>query len=216
MVPGDRTALELTAWILILSARFADAHSLLNEIGRQDAGSDAVRAYRGIALLYQREYGPAVAELGAACAGSPQAWFTRTALGQALFLEGDVTRALAEFDAVRLSAYDPFAAAEMDARFLAEAYALYARFRSGDTANAEAALERLQRLSQRQFVPAVCFALAEVGRKRYPQALQHLRVSAENRESWYAQFRVDPFVDDVREHAQSLRHSARGFCDMTT
>ncbi len=216
LAPHDRAALELKAWIFILAGRFAEAHSAIDECSREGDGPDFVRTYRGIALLRQRDYPAAIAELTAACAGSPHAVFARTCLGQALYLAGEVARALTEFDAVRLSSYDPFSVGEVDARFIAEAYALYVRFRSGDVSNAEASLERLRRLSQRQFVPALCFALAEIGRKRYGHALQQLRQSAENRENWYAQFRVEPFVDDVREQTQSPRHWTRGFCDMTT
>jgi DNA-binding winged helix-turn-helix (wHTH) protein/tetratricopeptide (TPR) repeat protein len=214
--PRNRSAREVKAWILILGARFADAHSFLDECGRGFEGSEFVRLYRGLAFLYQREYAAAIAELSAACAGAPNAWFARTSLGQALFLAGNAAQALTEFDAVRLSAYDPLAEGEIDTRFVAEAYALYARFRSGDVGNAEPSLERLRRLSRRQFVPAMCFALAEAGRKRYQPALHYLKLSAENREGWYAQFRVEPFVDELREQTQSPRHMTRGVCDMTT
>ena len=60
---------------------------------------------------------------------------------------------------MRLSAYDPLADGEPDVQLIAEGYALYARFRFGDVNGAEASLERLRRLSQRQFVPAAAFVL---------------------------------------------------------
>ena len=81
LAPEDRAALGLKTWILILSARFADAHSLIDEFSRKGEGSEFPRAYRGIALLYQREYPAAIAELTASCAGSPHAWFARTLSG---------------------------------------------------------------------------------------------------------------------------------------
>jgi DNA-binding winged helix-turn-helix (wHTH) protein len=198
LAPDDRVALELKAWILILQARFAEAHAFLDEQSRKPEGFESVRAYRGAALLYEGDYVAAIADLSNACADRPNSSFARTALGQALFLAGDVSRALSEFDAVRFSVADPFAEGELDTRFIAEAYALYARFSSGDAGNAEASLERLRRLSQRQFVPEACFVLAEAGRKNYQDAMKHLRMSKENCERWYAQFRLEPFLDDFR------------------
>ncbi|MBV8116991.1 MAG: winged helix-turn-helix domain-containing protein [Candidatus Eremiobacteraeota bacterium] len=209
--PANRLALGLRAWTLILDRQFAQLLSVLESPRPELNGSDFAHLYRGLALLYQRDYTAATIELSAACAERPHAWFARTKLGQALFLSGNVARAVSEFDAVRLSTYDPLAEDEVDARFLAEGYALYARFRSGDTTNAENALERLRRLSERQFVPAMCFALAEIGRRDEPQALHYLRVSEENCECWYAQFHIEPFVDDVRAQTQSPRHWLGGF-----
>jgi DNA-binding winged helix-turn-helix (wHTH) protein len=209
--PRHRQAHELKAWILILDRQFAQAHSWLDECARTLGDAEFVRVYRGAARLYERHHPAAIAELAAFCAERPQAWFARTCLGQAHFLAGDVARALAEFDAVRLSRYDPLAEGELDARFVAEGYAMYARFRSGDATEAEDALERLRRLSQRQFVPAMCFALAEIGRRREQDALRWLRASRKNCEPWYAQLRVEPFGDDVRELTQSPRRWTRVF-----
>jgi DNA-binding winged helix-turn-helix (wHTH) protein len=205
LAPTNRLAIELKAWILILDGRFAQAHAMVNEYAESQGGSEFVHLYGGVTLLYEGDYAGAIAELSAACSDRPHAWFARTALGQALFLAGDHARALAEFDAVRLSVYDPLAQGEVDARFLAEAYALFVRFRSDDGGSAEASLERLRRLASRQFVPAMCFALAEAGRQRYAQALHYLRLSKENRENWYAQVRVEPFLCELRE-TQNPRH----------
>ena len=213
LAPENATVLGLNAWLLILAARFHQASTFLDAHASALGERQAVRSYRGIVHLFERDYKAAIAELTAACANRPHAWFARVSLGQAWFLAGDAARALSEFDVVRLSAYDPLADGELDVRFVAEAYALFVRFRLGDNAGAEASLDRMRRISQRQFIPAACFALAETGRRQYPQAVQHLRRSAENGEWWYAQSSIDPFLDELRNfsrrEAQNPGHDSR-------
>jgi DNA-binding winged helix-turn-helix (wHTH) protein len=201
LAPKNAMALGFNAWLLILAARFREAHAFLDRHASTFGERHAVRSYRGVLHLFERDYNAAIAELTAACADRPHAWFARISLGQACFLVGDAARALSEFDAVRLSAYDPLADGELDVRFIAEAYALYVRFRLGDNTGAEASLERLRRLAQRQFVPAVCFGLAEAGRRHYSEAAEHLRISGKNGEWWYAQSSIDPFLDELESIA---------------
>lgn len=198
LAPGDATVLGFNAWMLLVTGNFREAHAFLDEHGRALGELQLVRAYRGTVHLFEGDYAAAVAELTAACVDRPHAWFARTCLGQAAFMAGDAARALSELDMIRLAAYDPLADGEADVRFIAEGYALYARFRLGDLAGAEASLERLRRLSQRQFVPAACFVLAETARRQYSQAIHHLQRSKENGEWWYAQAALDPFLHDLR------------------
>jgi DNA-binding winged helix-turn-helix (wHTH) protein len=198
LAPKNAMVLGLNAWILLLESRFRDARVFIDEHGAAMDDERLAGSYRGFVNLFERDYLGAVAELSAACADRPHAWFARICLGQAYCMAGDAVRALSEFDAVRLSAYDPLAEGELDARFLAEGYALYVRVRFGDESGAAASLERLRRLSQQQFVPAVCFVLAETGRRRYSQAAEHLERCRENGEWWYAQSAIDPFLDDLR------------------
>ena len=197
LAPSNCVALFLNAWILVLERRFTDAHAFIDSCGQEFPGVELVRSARGLALLYDREYAPAVAELSALSAEWPDFWLARLALGQALFLAGDVRGALEEFDHIRLSAHDPLVTRQVDVRFMAEAYALYASFRSGDPAKAEESLARLKRSSKQRFIPAYCFALAEAGRKRYQEAAYYVRLSRENRESWYTQLRVEPFLEGL-------------------
>ena len=196
--PAGPGPAALYAWMLLLQSRFRDAHAFIEERARRFDEQDPLRAYRGVAFLLERDYASAVTELSAMCAERPHAWFARVCLGEALFLTGNAARAIAEFDTVRLSAYDPLADGEPDVQLIAEGYALYARFRFGDANGAEASLERLRRLSQRQFVPAAAFVLAETGRGQFRQALAYLQRSKENGEWWYAQSSLDPFLDDLR------------------
>lgn len=199
--PAGPLAATLNAWLLLLQSRFRDAHAFIEAQTLAFDDREPLRAYRGVAFLLERDYASAVTELSAACAERPHAWFARICLGQALFLMGEPARAIAEFDTVRLSAYDPLADGEPDVQLVAEGYALYARFRFGDAGSAEASLERLRRLSQRQFVPAAAFVLAETGRREFGQALAYLQRSKENAEWWYAQSSLDPFLDDLRTNS---------------
>lgn len=186
------------AWVLALQSRFRDARAFVDERIRASGDRDHLRAYRGVTFLLERDYESAVTELASACADRPHAWFARVCLGEALFLTGRPARAIAEFDAVRLSAYDPLADGEPDVQLVAEGYALYARFRFGDGNAADVALERLRRLAERQFVPASTFVLAETGRGQFAAASAHLQRSKENGEWWYVQSHLDPFLDDLR------------------
>ena len=196
LAPKSLPAATLYAWTLQLQSRFRDAQVFIDQRSRAFDDTE-LRVYRGLGSLLERDYASADAELAAVCAERPHA-FARLCLGQARFSLGDATRAIAEFDAVRLSAYDPLTDGEADVQFIAEGYALYARFRFGDVHIAEAALERLRRLSQRQFVPAAAFVLAETGRRQFAAAIAQLQRSKENGEWWYVQSHLDPFLDDLR------------------
>ncbi len=85
----------------------------------------------------------------------------------------------------------------MNARYFAEGYALYARFRNGHIRDAQTGLERLQHLSASQFVPATCFALAKIGRRAHAAALHYICQCGDNRECWYTPLQVEPLVKEL-------------------
>jgi hypothetical protein len=85
----------------------------------------------------------------------------------------------------------------MNAPYFAEGYALYARFRSGHIRDAQTDLERLRHRSASQFVPATCFALAEIGRLDHAAALHFIRPCGDNRECWYTPLQVEPLVKEL-------------------
>jgi hypothetical protein len=114
-----------------------------------------------------------------------------------LVVVGKIRDALQILDTVRHSAYDPLVDRQMNARYFAEGYALYARFRIGDISTAEKDLNRLKRAAESWFVPATIFALAELGRDNYQEALTAIRQCRDNRECWYTHLGVDPLVKDL-------------------
>jgi tetratricopeptide (TPR) repeat protein len=187
----------MRSWICALWGRFDEALELLAALPRELVAANIMQTCRAITILFSGDYQRAAAELDAVCARFPDYWFARTFLGLALLMLGKPTQALALFDEVRLSAYDPLIVRQMNARYFAEGYALYTRFRTGETAEAEKTLARLARLEESEFVPAMCFALAEIGRENFDAARRCIEICGENRECWYTHLGVEPLVKEL-------------------
>jgi DNA-binding winged helix-turn-helix (wHTH) protein/tetratricopeptide (TPR) repeat protein len=211
---SDRIAAFMCGWIPALGGRVDEALAFADALPEDVASLSIIRTGRGIATLFWGDYERAAAELDAVLASRPDYWFARTFLGLAQLMLGKAATALALFDEVRLSAYDPLVTLQMNARYFAEAYALYTRFRIGDTANAEKTLGRLTRLEESEFVPAMCFALAELGRNDRDAARRCIEVAADNRECWYTHLGVEPLakelaLDPTKLYARTLTRSDR-------
>lgn len=192
-----RIAAFMNAWILALSGRFEQSLAFLDSLAPSVSNLNIIQSCRGITTLFSGDYSTAATQLEITCKQWPDYWFGLTFLGLALLCLGETDRALEHFDRVRLSAYDPLVDRQMNARYFAEGYALYTRFRIGDTKAAQSTLERLARLAESQFVPATCFALAEIGRKNRKGALRYIERCGDNRECWYTHLRVDPLVKEL-------------------
>lgn len=195
--PKHRIAAFMYGWILTLSSRFGEAIDFFDSLPRDLSGLNIIATGRGIASLFSGDYPAAKERLGTVCKRWPEYWFGRTFLGLASLLLGEEREAIDHFDRVRISDYHPLVDRQMNARYFAEGYALYARFRGGEIGDAQTNLERLQYLSASQFVPATCFALAEIGRHDHAAALHYIRQCGDNRECWYTHLRVDPLVKEL-------------------
>ncbi|HEV3090461.1 MAG TPA: winged helix-turn-helix domain-containing protein [Candidatus Cybelea sp.] len=206
--PHHRIAAFMYAWILVLTGRSTESLAFVDALPGDVGGTNIMQTCCGIAALFSGKYANAMERLGAASKRWPDYWFARTFLGLSLLLAGGEREALHHFDAVRVAAYDPLVDRQMNARFFAEGYALYARFRIGENEEAAAALQRLTRLSEAQFVPSTCFALAELGRGDVQAALRHIEASRENRECWYTHLGVDPIVKDLHLDPGALYRAA--------
>lgn len=196
--PRDRIGAFMRSWIHTLWGRFDEALALFDALPEEVVSLNVIRTGHAITVLFSGDHERAAAELDAVCSRWPDYWFARTFLGLALLTLGNSSRALALFDEVRLSAYDPLVVRQMNARYFAEGYALYTRFRIGDTAEAEKTLARLTRLEESEFVPAMCFALAELGRENRAAALRSIEIAGENRECWYTHLGVEPLVKELK------------------
>jgi DNA-binding winged helix-turn-helix (wHTH) protein len=196
--PRNRIAAFMRSWIHALWGRFDEALKLFDALPEEVVSLNVIRTGRGITILFSGDYERAAAELDAVCSRWPDYWFARTFLGLALLMFGNEARALALFDEVRLSAYDPLVALQMNARYFAEGYALYTRFRIGETGEAEKTLARLTRLAESEFVPAMCFALAELGQGNRDAALRCIEIAGDNRECWYTHLGVEPLVKELQ------------------
>lgn len=194
---SHRIAVFMYPWILALSSRCSDAKEFIDSLAPKVSQQDIIATCRATATLFSGDYDAAIAELAAACQRWPGYWFSRTFHALGLVAVGKIRDALQTFDEVRQSAYDPLVDRQMNARYFAEGYALYARFRIGDTATAESSLERLKRAAESRFIPATIFALAELGRNNYPEAVTAIRQCGDNRECWYTHLGVDPLVKDL-------------------
>ncbi len=195
--PKHRIAAFMYGWILALSSRFAEAMDFFDTLPSDVSGLNIIATGRAITSLFSGDYLAGKERLHAVCKRWPEYWFARTFLGLASLLLGEAGEAIDHFDQVRISVYHPLVDRQMNARYFAEGYALYARFRSGHVRDAEKDLERLQYLSASQFVPATCFALAEIGRHNHAAALQYIRQCGDNRECWYTHLRVEPLVKEL-------------------
>jgi DNA-binding winged helix-turn-helix (wHTH) protein len=202
--PKHRIAAFMYAWILALSSHSEESIAFIDSLPANISNVDIMQTCRGIATLFLGDYAAAKAELAVTCERWPDYWFARTFLGLALVLLGEEDLGLAHFDEVRLSTYHPLVQRQMNARYFSEGYALYTRFRIGDTEGAEEGLQRLMRLAESQFVPAMCFALAEIGRKNRDAALQYVDLCGRNRECWYTHLGVDPLVKELDLDAERL------------
>jgi DNA-binding winged helix-turn-helix (wHTH) protein len=202
---SHRIAVFMYPWILALSSRCSEAKEVIDSLPPKVAHQDIICTCRAVATLFSGDYDAAIAELATVCRQWPEYWFSRTFHALGLVVVGKIGDALQVLDDVRHSAYDPLVDRQMNARYFAEGYALYARFRTGDVATAERDLNRLKRAAKSRFVPATIFALAELGRDNYPEALTAIRQCRDNRECWYTHLSVDPLVKDLRAENADLR-----------
>lgn len=201
---NNRIAAFMYPWILLLSARFAESVAFIDALPARVSSQNIIATCRGIATLFSGDYDAGNAELESVCRRWPDYWFARTFFALGLVKAGKEEDALRIFDSVRHSTFDPLVDRQMNARYFSEGYALYTRFRVGDTQTAERDLERLVRLEESQFIPATIFALAELGRKRYAEALAYIRQCRDNRECWYTHLAVDPLVAELHLDAAEL------------
>lgn len=94
-----------------------------------------------------------------------------------------------------LSDYDyDFAGAEREyKRAIGQAHAF-----AGDPEEAMKNLDELKKRAQRQYVPALNFALIHIGLGERDQAFEWLEKAYEERSSWLASLKVEPLFDSIR------------------
>lgn len=202
--PTNRIGAFMYPWILLLSSRCSDAVAFIDSLPSGVSGQNIIATCRGVATLFSGDYGAGIEELDNVTRRWPDYWFSRTFLAVGFVATGREQDALKIFDSVRYSTFDPLVDRQMNSRYFAEGYALYTRFRIGDTDNAVRDFERLKRLTESQFVPATIFALGELGRNNHAEALAWIAQSRENRECWYTHLGVDPLVKELHLDAADL------------
>jgi tetratricopeptide (TPR) repeat protein len=139
--------------------------------------------------MIARRYDEAIAQLRRTIALDPNFAYAHWNLGEALYLKGDLTGAIAEYEKAASLDSDP----EIQA-LLARAYA--------ETGKKDQALEILRKLNdtaQHQFVRGYLFALIYIGLGDKTTAIQYLERCYQEHENidlnW---IKVDPLLDPLR------------------
>jgi TolB-like protein/Tfp pilus assembly protein PilF len=138
---------------------------------------------------FSRHYDQAVEQCGKTSELHPNSFWPAYFLGLAYEQQGQVDRAVAEFQmAVKMSGRVTFAAAGLGH--------LYGR--AGKCAEARAIYDELRARAQSGFVPSYDFALVCSGLGWQDQAFEYLDRAYEERSGWMAYLRADPRLDALR------------------
>lgn len=199
--PTDHIGLFLSAWVLILQRRFDEATLFLERAVPKDPGNLLLQQCRGLISLYSGDYRRSISELRAATERAEDLWLATVMLGQGLYLTGQVEEAISYWERVWHAEYDGFMRYQANVRFFAAGYLIFAFFRSGQGERAAQVWDRIRRIERTNYVPAMLHAVACSGARQFEEAHRWIALSRENRECWYTQLAVEPFLSDI----QSLR-----------
>jgi TolB-like protein/Tfp pilus assembly protein PilF len=179
--------------LLVSTGRFEEAIKEGKRAVELDPLSLIINADLGSTLMLSRRYDDTIAQLRLTLGLDPNFAYAHWNLGEALYLKGDSTGAIAEYEKAASLDNDP----EIQA-LLARAYA--------ETGKKEEALEILRKLSataQHQFVRGYLFALIYIGLGDKTTAVQYLERCYRERENidldW---IKVDPLLDPLRGDPQ--------------
>jgi TolB-like protein/Tfp pilus assembly protein PilF len=151
---------------------------------------------------FARQYEQAIEQCWKTNELHPNSFFPAYLLGLAYEQQGQIDRAVEEFQiAVKMSGRVTYAAAGLGH--------LYGR--CGKVADARAIYDELSARGKRDYVPAYDLALVCAGLGWKDQALEYLSKSYEERSGWMTYLKVDPRLDALRSDArfQELLHRVR-------
>ena len=142
---------------------------------------------------FARQYEQAIEQCWKTNEMHPNSFFPAYLLGLAYEQQGQIDRAVEEFQiAVKMSGRVTYAAAGLGH--------LYGR--SGKVADARAIYDELSARGKRDYVPAYDLALVCAGLGWKDQALEYLSKSYEERSGWMTYLKVDPRLDALRSDAR--------------
>jgi eukaryotic-like serine/threonine-protein kinase len=149
-----------------------------------------INASMGLSLYFARDYDQAIAELRKTVDLDPDFVEAHSRLGLVYEQKGMLREAVEEFQkAVAMSGGAPrFISA------LGHAYAI-----SGQTARAQGALIRLERLSHQEYVAPYDVAVVYMGLNDRDRALKYLEAAYQDRSYWMIWLREDPRFDGIRD-----------------
>ena len=148
---NNRIAAFMYPWILSLSARFAEAVAFIDALPASVSSQNIIATCRGIAILFSGDYDAGNAELDNVCRRWPDYWFARTFFALGLVKAGREEEAL---------------------RYFSEGYALYTRFRIGDTPRRRSAWLRNCTWTLPSFTATRCSFYVFIGSERYRVPLE--------------------------------------------
>ncbi len=142
---------------------------------------------------FARQYGQAIEQCWKTSELHPNSFWPAYFFGLAYEQQGQIDRAVEEFQiAVRMSGDVTFAAAALGH--------LYGT--AGKAAQARAVFDELKSRATRAYVPAYDIALVCLGLGWREQALEYLSRAHQERSGWITYLKVDPRLDPLREDGQ--------------
>jgi serine/threonine-protein kinase len=182
------------------SARLGYAH-LLSNTGRHDEAilqvdracsldplSPLAASLRGQFLYNARRHAEAREQLDSTLSKNPSFWIALVQSGREQVRLGEFDEAIRSFRRAR----------ESGGSTIALAFAGHAHALAGQTAEAEAVLNGMVRLSETQYVPPYNLALVHLGLGRHAEAIELLEKGADERDARMVFLGIDPAWDGLR------------------
>jgi DNA-binding winged helix-turn-helix (wHTH) protein/Tfp pilus assembly protein PilF len=153
-----------------------------------DPLDDSVNQYLGWHYVHARQFDRAISQLEKTLALNPNFFLARVTLGMAYVQRGEFANAIAEFQKARR--LDDSC---LTLGFLGHAYAMH-----GDREAAIEALEELEKLSKRKYVPPYSIALIYTALGEKPEAFEWFEKAYAAQNEWLNWLKVAPEVDSLR------------------
>ena len=157
-----------------------------------DPLDDSVNQYLGWHYIHARQFDRAIAQLEKTLAHNPDFFLARVTLGMAYVQKGEFTNAIAEFQKAQ-----QIDGSHLVLGFLGHAYAM-----AGDREAAIEALNELEELAERAYVPPYTIALIYTALGEKPQAFEWFEKAYASQNEWLNWIKVAPEVDSLRAEPQ--------------
>ncbi len=192
--PEYSAALLRYAWLLLARGRAADALARISRAQQIAEELDphllvAIRATRGAALYYARDFAAAIAECRAALALDKNDFLLHYILGCAQLRSGALHAGLATFMQAK--------AAWREVPLVAAGVGL-AQVIAGRKKHAVAILERLEEQRKERYIPAIYIGILCAALRDYDRAFKWLERAFEERADGLVLLNADPMVDGMR------------------
>jgi DNA-binding winged helix-turn-helix (wHTH) protein/tetratricopeptide (TPR) repeat protein len=153
-----------------------------------DPLDDSINQYLGWHYIHARQFDRAIGQLEKTLELNPDFFLARVTLGMAYAQKGEFAKAIVQFQQARLIDSPPLLLG-----FLGQAYAM-----AGKREAASKALEELEALSNRVYVPPYSIALVYTALGEKPQAFEWFEKAYAAQNEWLNWLKVAPEVDSLR------------------